>query len=132
MNTSENINKATARGSLSVAICSDGSIVGGGSKMYNELTSTGTTTGGRGLSETYQLYVKNDLDTAISLSDTIRKLGKAAASSIKKVIFNDPATIIIWADGTKTIVKCENEPYDPEKGMAMCIAKRFLGNKGNY
>ena len=54
-------------------------------------------------------------------------------SLIKKVIFNDPATIIIWKDDTKTIVKCgENEQYDPEKGVAMAIAKKCLGDKGNY
>ena len=52
---------------------------------------------------------------------------------IKEVIFNDPATIVIWADGEKTVVKCQNgEPYDPEKGLAMAITKRALGNKGNY
>ena len=51
---------------------------------------------------------------------------------IKKVIFNDPATIVIWADRTKTIVKSDNEQYDPEKGLAMAISKKALGNKGNY
>ena len=52
---------------------------------------------------------------------------------IKNVIFNEPATIILWADGTKTVVKCqEGEGYDPEKGMAMAISKKALGNKGNY
>lgn len=52
---------------------------------------------------------------------------------IKKVIFNDPATIILWSDETKTVVKCgENDIYDPEKGLAMAIAKKALGNKGNY
>ena len=51
---------------------------------------------------------------------------------IRKVIFNDPATIILWTDGTKTVVKAENEPFDPEKGMAMAIAKKFLGNNHAY
>lgn len=51
---------------------------------------------------------------------------------IKNVIFNDPATIVFWADGSKTIVKAENDEYDPEKGLAMAIAKKALGNKGNY
>lgn len=52
---------------------------------------------------------------------------------IKKVIFNAPATIVIWTDGTKTVVKCGDEDvYDPEKGLAMCFTKRALGNKGNY
>ena len=52
---------------------------------------------------------------------------------IKKVIFNDPATIVIWKDGSKTVVKCgENDIYDKEKGLAMAIAKKAFGNKGNY
>ena len=52
---------------------------------------------------------------------------------IKKVIFNDPATIVIWGDGSKTVIKCgKNDIYDPEKGLALCIAKKALGNKGNY
>lgn len=51
---------------------------------------------------------------------------------IKEVLFNDPATIIFWADGTKTVVKCEGENFDPEKGMAMAISKKVLGNKYGY
>lgn len=52
---------------------------------------------------------------------------------IKNVIHHDPATIVYWCDGTKTVVKCsENDIYDPEKGLAMAIAKKVFGNKGNY
>ena len=52
---------------------------------------------------------------------------------IKNVIFNDPATIVFWADNTKTVVKCQNyDTFDPEKGLAMAIAKKALGNQGNY
>ena len=51
---------------------------------------------------------------------------------IEKVIFNDPATIVFWSDGSKTVVKCANEEFDKEKGLAMAICKRVLGNKGNY
>ena len=53
-------------------------------------------------------------------------------SCIKKVKFNPPATIVFWTDNTKTVVKCSGEDYDPEKGLAMCICKKMLGNKGNY
>ena len=50
-----------------------------------------------------------------------------------KVIFNFPATIVFWQDGTKTIVKCgDDDVWDPEKAIAMCIAKKVLGNTGNY
>lgn len=52
---------------------------------------------------------------------------------IKKVIFNDPATIVFWEDGTKTVVKCqEGDEYSKETGLALCIVKKISGNKGNY
>lgn len=52
---------------------------------------------------------------------------------IKKVIFNDPATIVFWSNGEKTVVKCQEEDiFDPEKGLAMAITKMALGNHGNY
>lgn len=51
---------------------------------------------------------------------------------IEKVVFNDPATIVFWADGTKTVVKAVDEPFDKEKGLAMAICKKLFGNKGNY
>ena len=52
---------------------------------------------------------------------------------IKKVHFNYPHTIVLWADGTKTIVKCqEGDMYDNQVGLAMAISKKALGNEGNY
>ena len=52
---------------------------------------------------------------------------------IKKVMFNDPATIVFWSDGTKTVVKCgENDTFDPEKGLAMAISKKFFDNMSYY
>lgn len=52
---------------------------------------------------------------------------------IKKVIFNKPCTIVLWGDGTKTIVRTQGKAcFDKEKGLAMCIAKKALGNEGNY
>jgi hypothetical protein len=52
--------------------------------------------------------------------------------TIKKVIFNPPATVVLWEDGTKTVVKAQDEDFDPEKGLAMAISKKALGNQGNY
>ena len=58
---------------------------------------------------------------------------KAYIPAINKVIFNNPATIVIWNDGTKTTVKCsERDEYSEEVGLAMCISKKALGNKGNF
>ena len=50
-----------------------------------------------------------------------------------RVIYNDPATIAFWSDGTKTVVKAQpGDIFDPEKGLAMVIAKKACGNTGNY
>lgn len=52
---------------------------------------------------------------------------------ISKVHFNCPVTIVIWSDGTKTTVRCqEDDLYSEEVGLALCIAKKALGNKGNF
>lgn len=52
---------------------------------------------------------------------------------IDRVIFNNPATIVYWNDGSKTVVKCQNgDHFAKDVGLAMCIAKKALGNKGNF
>lgn len=59
--------------------------------------------------------------------------GKRATYTIKKVIFNPPTTVVYWSDCTKTVVKCNvNDIFDPEKGLAMAIAKRCAGNTSAY
>ena len=52
---------------------------------------------------------------------------------ITKVHFNEPMTIVLWDDGTKTVVKCqEGDTYSKETGLALCIAKKALGNMPNF
>ena len=52
---------------------------------------------------------------------------------IKNVKFDGPATIVFWADGTKTVVKCQDgDDYSEEVGLAMCIVKKVFGNKSKY
>lgn len=49
---------------------------------------------------------------------------------IKNVIFNDPATIVFWSDGTKTVVKCmEGKEFNTWDGLAMAICKKLFGKK---
>ena len=86
----------------------------------------------------------NPGDESITLRDLIKQLNRPGAlklsnnycyslPSIRNVIFNPPATFVFWTDGTKTVVKCgERDAYDPEKGLAMAIAKKAMGNKGSY
>lgn len=57
----------------------------------------------------------------------------AAGNTPVKVIFNDPATIVFWQDGSKTVVKCsKNDTFSKEAGLAMAIIKHAAGNDPRY
>ena len=78
-------------------------------------------------------YSKADCDITYDLYK--KHIGKPQSTlpEIKDVIFNNPATIVIWADGTKTVVQSRGDDiYDPEKGLAMAISKKIMGNKHEY
>lgn len=76
-----------------------------------------------------KMLEKAKLNNLFGVKSTERKIDMR----IEKVIFNAPATVVIWKDGSKTIVKSgDYDIYDPEKGLAMAIAKKALGNQGNY
>lgn len=77
-----------------------------------------------------------------------------AEYGIENVIFQNPATIVYWSDGTKTVVNCMDnvetkkkivdgkevtvrkprkcDSYSKETGLAMAIAKKWAGNQGTY
>lgn len=115
--------------------------------LFNEKTDICMSDGGK-----YKRYILewNDVPnftTAIngvvrdaSMFFTATRTNYSACSSrkcdpfeIKNVIFSNPATIVFWADGTKTVVKCqEDDIYSEEVGLALCFAKKALGNKSNY
>lgn len=93
-----------------------------------------------GMSDMVKQYMDNDIQTVqaaatrhqVYYGQYFRPL-KTLVPAIRKVIFNDPATIVFWSDGTKTIVKAQDgDIFDPEKGLTMAITKKSLGNKGNY
>ena len=81
-------------------------------------------------------YYENDIRVSyIPYSDLYNRITsntqtpkQKAMNSITNVIFNNPATIVFWSDGTKTVVKCdERDEFDPEKGLAMAICKKYFG-----
>ena len=86
-------------------------------------------------------------------------ISKEPSLKAKNVIFNPPATIVIWEDDAKTVVKCqeclngkclrtlkqikhETEDgkkfkfatcqFDKEKGLLYCFMKKSQGNTGRY
>lgn len=53
--------------------------------------------------------------------------------TVKQVIFNEPATIVYWKDGTKTVVRCQKgDAFNKETGIALCYLKKMMGNDGSY
>lgn len=94
-----------------------------------DYSSTGEITDHYVYTYNYYTQIKNELDELFRhpIGNNIR------CDRIKRVIFSGPATIILWKDGTKTVVKCqEGEEDDREKAIALCMVKKVLGNKGNY
>lgn len=74
-------------------------------------------------------YILNDEKVTKELSNNMNN----SKFEIKEVKFNGPATIVFWKDGTKTVVKCgPHDKIDYEKGLAMAITKRALGDNGHY
>ena len=84
------------------------------------------------LAEISGIYDEASKAERMGIPVTIEKKVKAP-HEIEKVIFNDPATIVFWKDGTKTVVKAQNgEAFDPEKGLAMAFFKKMHGNTGRF
>lgn len=107
-----------------------------GEEMYSNLTqgisnvSMLKLTSGTDCSGFFGYYPTLEAASAKEITNNIRSsFVNISYTTISKVIFHDPATIVIWADKSKTVVKCHNEPFDLEKGLAMCIAKKMLGEK---
>lgn len=50
----------------------------------------------------------------------------------QRIIFNDPATIAYWSDGSKSVVKSSGEKYIPEFGFAMCLVKKLFPSRGEF
>lgn len=64
---------------------------------------------------------------------TIVPFGWTAIPTIKKVIVNGPATIVIWGDGSKTVVKCEDgDKQNVYVGVLWCIAKKVYGTHARF
>ena len=53
--------------------------------------------------------------------------------NIKQVYFNEPVTVVLWENGEKTIVRCQDgDTYSKESGLAIAIMKYMSGNKGRF
>lgn len=73
------------------------------------------------LNGVFGIFTKEDFERLAAEQASNKKL-----ITIKKVIFNGPATIIIWENGDKTVVKCrEGDTYDKRLGFMYACTKRI-------
>ena len=62
----------------------------------------------------------------VEIKDTAHVFNELA---IKKVIFNNPATIVFWEDGTKTVVKCKyGDLFSYDMGIYAATLKKIFGD----
>ena len=94
----------------------------------------------------YDLPIKYEIDIKEEKTDWNRLLKTLCPEIftrrlpfIDKVIFNPPATVVIWSDGTKTVVKArkgkkkaESDEFSEEIGLAVAIAKKYFGSRSAF
>lgn len=57
------------------------------------------------------------------------RLHRTGVPPLRKVIFSGPKTIVLWADGTKTIVSCgAGDTYDYYAGFCAAVVKKLFGS----
>lgn len=94
---------------------------------YNKVSNTSAFT------KEMDKIINSNKRLVVDINNGYFYIDSGLCTTIEKVIFNPPATIVYWTDGTKTIVKTQNdELFDPEKGLAMAVMKKSFGNKGSY
>lgn len=75
--------------------------------------------------------VLNVLNKEDNYGFSITPTGIYYTMGVKKVIYNNPATIVYFTDGSKSVVKLHpDDTFDETTGLLMAISKRLLGSKG--
>lgn len=70
----------------------------------------------------------NVFDEAVALPDIISYWFRPHIPAVKKILFHDPATIVFWEDGTKTVSKVTNgDEFSQYWGFLSCLAKKIYG-----
>lgn len=65
--------------------------------------------------------VSNEILKGIGVNHMIKNV-----PVITRCIINDPAVVVFWSDGTKTVGKCmDNDEFNPEIGLAMAISRKY-------
>jgi hypothetical protein len=87
--------------------------------------------------EDFMKAIGRDVFTTVSgigtCSASVRLYNLMSIPEIDRVIFNNPTTIVKWADGTKTVVKTDDHDiFDEEVGLAMAIVKKMFRTRSAF
>lgn len=75
---------------------------------------------------------KNMLDDINANLNAMRKK-QNIVPDVRNIIYNPPATIVTWTDGTKTVVKCDDkDSFSKEFGLAMAYMSKIFGSRCAY
>ena len=76
-------------------------------------------------------YLTSKAEIASKMKNAYMKIiaGSYSKLRVKNIVFNNPATIVFWEDGTKTVVKCaEGEQFNKYVGFCAAVTKKVFGN----
>ena len=74
-------------------------------------------------------YCENDVLATIKIAEKLAETKSFYSLNVSKIIFNPPATIVFWEDGTKTVVKCAAEDeFNEYYGFLAALGKKVYEN----
>lgn len=77
-------------------------------------------------SKKHDIYEYEDSNGNITTWWSSEPFVESSEVYITKVLYNNPATIVFWNDGTKTIAKAHgSDLYSPEIGLMICCFKKL-------
>jgi hypothetical protein len=81
-------------------------------------------------SEAYKIFSEISLGTALDCGMTYMHFPENELFKPEKIIYNGRATVCIFPDGEKIVVKAtEDEKYSKEHGVAMCIIRKIFDSR---
>lgn len=81
-----------------------------------------------GSSSIYDTYFKGIFPASYNCTFELIPNGLSKLD-IKQVIYNNPATIVYFKDGSKVVVKTmDGDEFNEEVGLAMAIMKKMFGS----
>ena len=89
--------------------------------MNNDINKT--------LTSVYGLLSNNLAYAILTMKKELYELYIVNCLGIKQIIYSGPKTIVIWKDGSKTIVSCgEGDQYDEYAGFCAAITKKIFSS----